>query len=132
MEKISKTPYEINKEFISNMDDDLFIQEYFSIMERCSDSPDLRSYVEYSINEYTKDNSSYSFSLKLNGDRKEMTDLEYELLSCLYDIQQMCIGEIVMNYKLDAEYIGRMISETTGMNVRELEENLKQHEQIKI
>lgn len=66
MEKISKTPYEINKEFISNMDDDLFIQEYFSIMERCSDSPDLRSYVEYSINEYNKDNSSYSFSLKLN------------------------------------------------------------------
>ena len=61
-----------------------------------------------------------------------MTNLEYELLSCLYDIQQMCIGEIAMNYKLDAEYIGRMISQTTGMNVRELEENLKQHEQIKI
>lgn len=61
-----------------------------------------------------------------------MTDLEYKLLSCLYDIQQMCIGEIAMSYKLDAEYIGRMISETTGMNVRELEENLKQHEQIKI
>ena len=50
-----------------------------------------------------------------------MTDLEYELLSCLFDIQQMCIGEIAMNYKLDAEYIGRMISETTGINVIELE-----------
>ena len=61
-----------------------------------------------------------------------MTNLEYKLLSCLYDIQQMCIGEIAMNYKLDAEYIDRMISKTTGMNVRELEENLKQHEQIKI
>ena len=61
-----------------------------------------------------------------------MTNLEYKLLSCLYDIQQMCIGEIAMNYKLDAEYIGRMISETTGMNVGELEERLKQHEQIKI
>ena len=61
-----------------------------------------------------------------------MTNLEYKLLSCLFDIQQMCIGEIAMDYKLDAEYIGRMISETTGMNVRELEENLKQHEQIKI
>ena len=61
-----------------------------------------------------------------------MTDLEYKLLSCLYDIQQMCISEITMNYKLDAEYIGRMISQTTGMNVRELEEKLKQHEQIKI
>ena len=61
-----------------------------------------------------------------------MTNLEYKLLSCLFDIQQMCIGEIAMNYKLDAEYIGRMISQTTGMNVRELEENLKQHEQIKI
>ena len=61
-----------------------------------------------------------------------MTDLEYELLSCLFDIQQMCISEIAMNYKLDAEYIGRMVSETTGMNVRELEEKLKQHEQIKI
>lgn len=60
-----------------------------------------------------------------------MTNLEHKLLSCLFDIQQMCIGEIAMNYKLDAEYIGRMISETTGMNVRELEENLK-HEQIKI
>lgn len=61
-----------------------------------------------------------------------MTDLEYKLLSCLYDIQQMCIGEIAMNYKLDAEHIGRMISGTTGMNIRELEEKLKQHEQIKI
>lgn len=61
-----------------------------------------------------------------------MTNLEYKLLSCLYGIQQMCIGEIAMNYKLDAEYIGRMISETTGMNVRELKEKLKQHEQIKI
>ena len=61
-----------------------------------------------------------------------MTNLEYKLLSCLYDIQQMCIGEIAMNYKLDAEYIGRMISGTTGMNIRELEEKLKQHEQIKI
>ena len=61
-----------------------------------------------------------------------MTGLEYKLLSCLYDIQQMCIGEIAMNYKLDAEYIGRMVSETTGMNVRELEEKLKQYEQIKI
>ena len=61
-----------------------------------------------------------------------MTNLEYKLLSCLYDIQQMCIGEIAMNYKLDAEYIGRMISETTGMNIRELEKELKQYEQIKI
>ena len=60
-----------------------------------------------------------------------MTNLEYKLLSCLYDIQQMCIGEIAMNYRLDAEYIGNMISETTGMTVRELEERLK-HEQIKI
>ena len=25
-----------------------------------------------------------------------MTNLEYRLLSCLYDIQQMCIGEIAM------------------------------------
>ena len=60
-----------------------------------------------------------------------MTNLEYKLLSCLYDIQQMCIGEIAMNYRLDAEYIGNMISETTGMTVRELEERLK-HGQIKI
>ena len=60
-----------------------------------------------------------------------MTNLEYKLLSCLYDIQQMCIGEIAMNYKLDAEYIGRVISETTEMSVRELEGELKQHEQIK-
>ena len=61
-----------------------------------------------------------------------MTDLEYKLLSCLYDIQQMCIGEIAMNYKLDAEYIGRMISQTTEMTVIELEDKLKQYEQIKI
>ena len=61
-----------------------------------------------------------------------MTNLEYKLLSCLFDIQQMCIGEIAMDYKLDAEYIGRMISDTTGMTVIELEDKLKQHEQIKI
>ena len=61
-----------------------------------------------------------------------MTNLEYKLLSCLYDIQQMCIGEIAMNYKLDAEYIGRVISQTTEMTVIELEDKLKQYEQIKI
>ena len=44
----------------------------------------------------------------------------------------MCIGEIAMNYKLDAEYIGRMISQTTEMTVIELEDKLKQYEQIKI
>ena len=60
-----------------------------------------------------------------------MTNLEYKLLSCLFDIQQLCIGEIAMNYKLDAEYIGRRISETTEMTVIELEDKLK-HEQIKI
>lgn len=31
------------------------------------------------------------------------------------DISNMCIGEITMNYKLDAQYIGELIYKVTGM-----------------
>ena len=54
-----------------------------------------------------------------------MTGLEYKLLSCLYDIQQMCIGEIAMGYKLEAETIGQLISAATGLTAPELLEKCK-------
>lgn len=44
-----------------------------------------------------------------------------EFLELLYDIQQMCIGEIAMGYKIDAENLGEYISSKTGMTVPELE-----------
>jgi hypothetical protein len=34
---------------------------------------------------------------------------------CLIEIQQMCIGEIAMGIKLEAETIGEMIYEKTGV-----------------
>lgn len=69
MEKPGKTPYERNKEFISYMDNKLFLREYTTIMMRCSDGPEIRSYVENSITEQHKNNSSPEIT-KLN----QMTD----------------------------------------------------------
>lgn len=52
----------------------------------------------------------------------------FKLLDCLSDIQQACIGEIAMGYDLDAEYIGRKISEVTGKTAPELLEYLRERE----
>jgi hypothetical protein len=43
-----------------------------------------------------------------------------KLLRALADIQSMCIGKIAMNCSLDAEAIGQLISEATGMTNPEL------------
>ena len=47
------------------------------------------------------------------------------LLECLCSIQQQCIGEIAMSYRLDAENIGQQIYQATGMTEPELRERLK-------
>lgn len=52
-------------------------------------------------------------------------------LELLMEIQDMCIGEIAMGYKLDAEYIGAMISECTGMTAPELNEHIRKLKQGK-
>lgn len=50
---------------------------------------------------------------------------QQKLLQCLFDIQTMCIGDLTYNYKLDANYIGQIISEATGMTATELEQFIK-------
>lgn len=62
MGKTNKTTYEINKEFISNMDDKLFLQEYTTIMKQCSDSPDIHKFVENSTNEQHTHVASFKFT----------------------------------------------------------------------
>lgn len=52
----------------------------------------------------------------------------FKLLDCLSVIQQACIGEIAMGYDLDAEYIGREISEATGRTAPELLTYLRERE----
>ena len=62
------------------------------------------------------------------ADIKRIAELEKErikLLSCLLDISDECIGEITMNYRVDAEYIGRKIYAATGMTNPQLTEALK-------
>ena len=54
----------------------------------------------------------------------KLAEAESKLLSVLCDIQGMCIGEIAMGYKLDAESIGMMIYEATGLTHPELSEKL--------
>ena len=70
--------------------------------------------------------------LRSLADIKLIAELEKErikLLSCLLDISDGCIGEITMNYRVDAEYIGRKIYAATGMANPQLTEALK--EQVK-
>lgn len=52
-----------------------------------------------------------------------------ELLRELCDIQGMCIGEITMGYKLDADSVGCGISKATGMTHPELLAKLNKTEE---
>ncbi|MDF1830640.1 hypothetical protein [Cycloclasticus pugetii] len=47
------------------------------------------------------------------------------LLFALSDISSMCVGEIAMGYKLDANFIGELIYKATGMTQPELHEYTK-------
>ena len=47
------------------------------------------------------------------------------LLELASEISQMCIGEIAMGHKLDAQYIGNRIYEVTGLTSPELIKKLK-------
>jgi hypothetical protein len=51
-----------------------------------------------------------------------------KLMECLTDISSMCIGEIAMGYKLDAQSIGEMIYAATGLTNDELNEYMKKVE----
>lgn len=55
-----------------------------------------------------------------NKQIEELKEKNKILLKELCDIQGMCIGELTMNYKLDAEDIGCGISKVTGMTHPEL------------
>ena len=60
---------------------------------------------------------------------KRIAELERErfaLLSCLLGISNECIGEIAMNYKLDAQMIGESIYAATGLSNPELAKALKE------
>jgi hypothetical protein len=48
-----------------------------------------------------------------------------KLMAALSDISQMCIGQIAMNIPLDAEYIGQVIYEASGLTSPELLEQSK-------
>lgn len=57
-----------------------------------------------------------------------VVELEKEritLLSCLLGISNQCIGEIAMNYTLDAEMIGESIYAATGKTNPELAKAIK-------
>ena len=55
---------------------------------------------------------------------------ELKLLKCLSEIQGMCIGELAMGYKLDAQSIGQMIYEATEKTEPLLRAHIKQLEKV--
>lgn len=59
------------------------------------------------------------------NDLVKRINMHDELMRTLCDIQQMCIGDIAMGYKLEAETIGPMISAATGLTAPELVERCK-------
>lgn len=70
--------------------------------------------IDFGINSYMLLESEYGDLVKL----KDYEQLEAEnkrLRECLNDIQSQCVGEIAMGYKLDAEDLGRMVYEKTGI-----------------
>ena len=65
-------------------------------------------------------------SSKTNGNEiVKRINMHDDLMRVLCDIQQMCIGDIDMGYKLEAETIGQLISAATGLTAPELMEKCK-------
>ena len=60
----------------------------------------------------------------------ELENKNAKMLECLCDISDACIGQLTMNYSLDAEGIANSIYEATGMTNSELNAALK--EQVKL
>ena len=54
-----------------------------------------------------------------------LTNQVQVLKEALAEISNMCVGDIAMSYKLDAQYIGELIYNATGMTNPELNEALK-------
>lgn len=92
-------------------------QDKTQCWEPCGDLGHDEKYVEVS-NEKIGDPQSYTEKLE-----QELSELKAKYnsnLSVLSDISSMCIGELAMSYKLDAQEIGNMIYKSTGLTEPEL------------
>ena len=67
----------------------------------------------------------YDVSDNIGYEIAERINMHDDLMRALCDIQQMCIGDIAMGYKLEAETIGQLISAATGLTAPELLEKCK-------
>jgi len=57
----------------------------------------------------------------------ELHEYKYNsLIELLADISNMCIGDLAMGYRLDAQEVGQMIYEATGMTNTELNKRAKE------
>ena len=63
---------------------------------------------------------------KLESRIAELEAERKKLLFCLLKISDQCIGEISMNYRLDAQHIGESIYQATGKTNPELGKALKE------
>ena len=52
-------------------------------------------------------------------------------LSCLAEMSSMCVGELTMGYRLDAQYIGQAIYGCTGKTNPELNDMVSKNETIR-
>lgn len=64
--------------------------------------------------------------IDLRAENAQLEKERFTLLSCLLGISNECIGEIAMNYKLDAQMIGESIYTVTGLSNPELAKALKE------
>ena len=66
---------------------------------------------------------------RIEAMNNKIADLEaekFKLLDCMLGISDACIGEISMNYKLEAEHIGHWIYKATGKTNPELTKIIKE------
>lgn len=64
--------------------------------------------------------------ISLTEENKQLKQDKAEFLSAMTEISNMCIGEMTMGYKLDAQYIGALIFKATGLTNPQLNE-LEKH-----
>jgi hypothetical protein len=61
-------------------------------------------------------------------DHLESTPQHINAIKALAEISSMCVGELAMGYKLDAQAIGQLIYEATGLTQPQLQEAAEQLE----
>jgi len=113
-------------------DDAGFVQEVDGRFIADLDSNEMDEAVVHAVNSHDKLTSRVAeldgYSSLMKRDNLSLHKKVAVLEAALCEISNMCVGEIAMNYRLDAQCIGEIIYKATGLTNPELNKALKESE----